>query len=220
MKSLPGQLPLVAVAVLALGLGLVYGLETDRWRTSRELESALHRLQAVPSEIGDWKATDVPYEAEDFARAGIKGGIFRLYKNTRTGATVSLLIVCGRGGPISVHTPDICYAAAGYRAVGAQERKSVKVGPEGQQVPFWVLQFAKPDAVVPTRMEIYWAWSTGGPLDAPDQPRFTYARSPALYKVYVVREFAPTSRGAKENACEEFLRRALPDLHAALARWD
>jgi hypothetical protein len=196
----------------------VYGLQTDRWRTSPELESALDRLAAVPRDIGDWKGTDVPYEADDFARAGIQGAAFRTYRNTRTGVTVSVLIVCGRGGPISVHTPDVCYAAAGYRAAGSPEKKAVPAGPAGEDISFWALQFAKPDAVVPTRLEIYWAWSTGGPFEAPDNPRFAYARAPALYKLYVVREFAPTSRAAKDNACAQFLRRALPEFQAALSR--
>ena len=220
MRPLTTYLPLAAVAAVALGVGVVYGVGTDRWRNSRELESALGRLEAVPLEVGDWKGTDVPYEAEDFARAGIKGAVNRTYKNTRTGATVSVLIVCGRGGPISVHTPDVCYAGTGYEALGAQERRAVPVDPAGEPAGFWALQLGKPNAVVPTRLEIYWAWSTGGPFEAPDNARFTYARSPALYKMYVVREFAPTSRAAKDNPCEQFLRRVLPDFQAALARID
>ncbi|MBO0701011.1 MAG: exosortase-associated EpsI family protein [Zavarzinella sp.] len=211
-------LPLAVVAVLAVALGLVYGVETDRWRTSQELEVALGRLETLPAEIGDWKATDLAYEAGDLARAGIRGAVFRRYENARTGAAVSILVVCGRGGPISVHTPDVCYTGAGYRAVGAQQKKAVPVGPGGDRADFWVLQFAKPDAVVPTRLEIYWAWSAGGPFEVPDNPRFTYARAPALYKLYVVREFAPTSRADKDNPCEQFLARALPEFRAALGR--
>jgi hypothetical protein len=213
-------LPLAVLAVLAVGLGLVYGVETDRWRTSQDLQAAVGRLEAVPARVGDWRATDLPYEPEDLARAGIKGGLFRRYENARTGAAVSVLLVCGRGGPISVHTPDVCYGAAGYAAAGAPAKRDVRVGPGDERVGFWALQFAKPDAVVPTRLEIYWAWSAGGVLEAPDNPRFKYARAPAVYKLYVVREFAPTSRAAKENPCEQFLAQALPEFRAALAGTD
>jgi hypothetical protein len=220
MRPSTRGLPLAVLAVLAIGLGLVYGVETDRWRASQDLEAAVRRLQAVPAQVGDWKAIDLPFEAEELARSGIKGGLFRRYENARTGSAVSVLIVCGRGGPISVHTPDVCYTGAGYRAAGAQERKTVPVGPTGDRVEFWALQFAKPDAVVPTRLEIYWAWSAGGPFEAPDNPRFAYARTPALYKLYVVREFAPTSRTTKDNACEQFLAQAVPQFRAALAGTD
>jgi len=220
MKPLTAYLPLAAIAGLALAVGVVYGIGTDRWQNSPQLESALRRLDAVPLEAGDWKGTDVAYETEDFARAGIQGAVNRTYRNSRTGATVSVLLVCGRGGPISVHTPDVCYAGTGYEALGAPERKAVPVGPGGEPVGFWTLQLAKPNAVVPTRLEIYWAWSSGGSFEAPDNPRLAYARAPALYKLYVVREFAPTSRAAKENPTEQFLRWVLPEFQAALARTD
>ena len=185
---------------------------------SRELEAAVARLPAVPAEIGDWKGTDVPYEAEDFARAGIQGAVFRRYQNARTGAAVSVLLVCGRGGPISVHTPDICYAGAGFRPEGAPEQKAVGIGSADQTAEFTTLQFKKPDAVVPSRLEIYWAWSRGGPFESPSEARFAYGRAKALYKIYVVREFAPNSRTAKDNPCEDFVRRALPEIQAVLSR--
>lgn len=220
MRPLVSYLPLVAVATTAFGVGVVYGVGTDRWRNSPQMESALRRLEAVPLEVGDWKGTDLPYEAEDFARAGIKGAVFRSYRNSRTGAAVTALLVCGRGGPISVHTPDVCYAGTGYEAVSRQVRTTLSAGPDGAAVGFWALQFAKPDAVAPTRLEIYWAWSTGGPFEAPDNARMAYARAPALYKLYVVREFAPTSRAAKDNPCEKFLRQALPEFQAVLGRTD
>jgi Protein of unknown function (DUF3485) len=213
-------LPLAAVAVLALGLGFGYGLETDRWRPSRQLEQSLARLEAVPKEVGDWKGTDLPFQAEDFARAGIRGTVFRRYENTRTGAGISVLVVCGRGGPISVHTPDICYAGAGYEAIGKPEKRPVVTDPTRDAIEFWALRFTKTDAVVPTQLEVYWAWCRGSGFEAPDQPRFAFARTPALCKMYVVREFAPNSRAARNNACEEFLRRALPEFQAALAWTD
>lgn len=218
MKPLTCYLPTVAVAGLALGVGVVHGLATDRWRTSPDLESALRRLDAVPLDVGDWKGTDIPYEAEDFARAGIKGAVMRTYKNSRTGSVVSVLLVCGRGGPISVHTPDVCYAGSGYEAVGVQEKKAIGLDPGGEPVQFYSLQFAKPNPVVPTRLEIYWAWSDGSLFEAPDNPRWAYARAPAVYKLYVVREFAPTSRALKDNPTEQFIRSVLPEFRAVLAR--
>lgn len=220
MRPATRLLPLIALALLAIAIGLVHGLETDRWRTSSELQSALQRLEAVPMDIGDWKGRDVPYEKEDFARAGIQGTIFREYHNPRTGTTVSVLLVCGRGGPISVHEPDVCYAGAGFRAVGAKERRKVEIQKGEEPLPAWALQFAKPDAVVPTRLEIYWGWFQNGKFEAPDQARFAYGRSPAVYKLYVVREFAANFKAPppKENPCEQFLRRALPEFQTALAK--
>jgi EpsI family protein len=210
------RLPVVTFAALAIGLGTAYGFQTNRWLASRELDGAAARLQTVPKDVGDWKGTDVEFEPADFARAGISGTVFRRYRNVRTGATVSVLIVCGRGGPISVHTPDVCYADAGFQALGEPARRTVGAGSEGQ-VAVWSMEFAKPDPTDPARLEVCWGWIREGPLETPTDARLSYGRFPALYKIYVVREFMPKSRAAKDNWCDQFIQRALPEIQSALA---
>src|SRR4029079_19063280 len=144
------------------------------------------------------------------SHAGIRGGVFRRYTNSKTGESISMMIVCGRGGPITVHTPDICYASAGFRQLAPEQRKEVNTG-ASQSDSFYVARFGNPSAVAPTQMEIYWTWSRDGrSWRAPDNPRFSFARVPALFKIYVVREFAPKSRAEALESCEEFIRQALP----------
>src|SRR5262249_9827140 len=115
--------PILASLVLVGTLGAVHGGFTDRWGPSGPLERGPAALRRVPVAFGDWSGEDVPYEPEDMARAGIKGCVYRRYTHARTREVVSVLLVCGRGGPISVHTPDVCYAGAGYRQVGDERTK-------------------------------------------------------------------------------------------------
>jgi len=166
--------------------------------------------------FGDWTGEDAPFEADALTRAGIKGGVFRRFTNSRTRESISVLIVCGRGGPISVHTPDVCYSAAGYQQLAPEQRKEVK-DDDGQKDSFYVARFGKPAAVVPLDLEIYWTWSRDGiTWHAPENPRFALARSPALYKLYVVREYAPKSRAETATTNEDFLRQALPVIRRSL----
>ena len=126
-----------------------------------------------------------------------------------------MLLVCGRGGPISVHTPDICYEGAGYRQLAPEKPKTLESG-EGHTDAFNVARFGKP-GVVPTQMEIYWGWSRDGVTwQAPSNPRVSLARLPALYKMYIVREFTPGSRAENAETCEAFLRRVLPVIRQTL----
>lgn len=207
--------PLLLVIVVVVAAGVVHGVQTDRWRPSPQLEHALGRLPQVPMTVGDWRGEDVPYEANDMARAGIQGCVFRNFRNPRTRESVSVLLVCGRGGPISVHTPDVCYAGAGYRQLTDASVKEVER--ENRKDTFRVARFGKP-GVVPTQLEIYWGWSRDGQSwEAPDNPRTALARSPALYKLYVVRQFVAGSRDENADSCQEFLRRALPEFGVALA---
>jgi hypothetical protein len=201
---------------LVVGLGLVHGMSTDRWGPSGQLEAAVAAMTRVPSQFGDWVGEDVPHDPAEWASAGIRGAVYRRYKNPRTGELVTVLMVCGRGGPICVHTPDVCYAGAGYRQLTDETRKGVETG-DGSKDEFKVARFAKPGAVVPTQLEIYWGWSRDGVnWVAPDNPRLSLARLPALYKLYVIREFVPGPRADAANACESFLRRALPTVRQAL----
>jgi hypothetical protein len=121
-------------------------------------------------------------------------------------------MVCGRGGPISVHTPDVCYAGAGYRQVNDEKLTDLELGGDGTHT-FRSLRFGLPGGESPTQLEILWAWSEDGrEWTAPDNARLTLARLPALYKLYVVREFLPGTRAESSGVCEEFLRQALPEV--------
>lgn len=205
--------PLFAFIGLTICIGAGHGMWTDRWSQSDDLKRHLALLEKVPINFGDWQGENAPYESEDMARAGIKGCIVRRYKNERTGSTVSLLIVCGRGGPICVHTPDICYAGAGYRQVAAQE----KIKGEQKSIDVWRADFEMPRSVINKRLEISWTWSRDGKTwSAPDNPRITFARYPSLYKMYVVHEKSIAST-INDDTSTEFLARLLPELQNSLS---
>jgi hypothetical protein len=173
-------------------------------------------MSRVPQQFGDWRGEDDSYDPEMLTRAGIKAGLFRHYSNIRTGENVSFLLVCGRGGPITVHTPDICYAGAGYKQIEDEQRKEMNIE-GGETDAFKRTRFTKADTVVPTNLEIYWTWSRDGmQWQAPSNPRLSLARSAALYKLYVVREYAPKSRAETADTCESFLRQAIPVIRQTL----
>src|ERR1700722_7933279 len=118
-----GRLKQIVASLLAfamlVGSGLVYGQLTDRWGTSSALAQAVARLDRVPRSIGDWKGQDAKRDQinlKQFDRAQIRGYLVRNYRNERDGREIMVMLVCGRPGPIAVHTPDVCYAGAGYEA--------------------------------------------------------------------------------------------------------
>ena len=212
------SLPLLVSLALVGTLGVVHGIFTERWAPSGQLQEALGVIPRVPLQFGPWEGEEIPFDLRDLERMGIKGCLIRRFRNRETRETVSLMLVCGRGGPISVHTPDICYATAGFKEITDETRQQIDCD-DGQKAPFIVAKFEKPDGVVPTRLEIYWAWSRDG-LDwvAPQNPRLSLARSPALYKLYVVREFNPGTRSETANTVRNFLRYALPVMRQTLSR--
>lgn len=190
-------LPIVAAIAVVLSSGVAQGLWSHRWIASRDLEIAVTRLDRVAMKVGDWEGQDQEFDRRQLEQAEIDGYVMRRYKHRRSGASVSVLLVCGRTGPIAVHSPDICYAGAGYVLAADPVRKAVELAGSGPPAEFWRGDFAKQHALAPLNLRIYWSWSNGGPWKAPDNPRLAFAGSPVLYKLYVIHE---SSGGAARSA--------------------
>lgn len=209
-------LPLLAFAGLTVTAGLLHGWHTGRWRPSGEVNSAVERLQAVPLSGGDWRGESEPLEGEDLKRAGITGHVSARFRNIVTGDRVSMLLVCGRAGPISVHTPETCYGGAGFEPSGDRYRKEVRVG--DRSVAVWAMRFTAPQTSASKRIEVNWGWNGGDGWLAPESSRWSLSRYPALYKLYVVRDLPAAGSQAQRDSSAEFLQAYLPLLEKALGR--
>src|SRR5947209_18409507 len=97
---------LTAVAAL-VACGVVHGLWTDRWARAPEPAAAAARLDALPLTLGDWDGEALPVEPGSLG--AVSGYLYRQYVNRRNGDEVSVFLVCGRPGPVAIHTPDVCY---------------------------------------------------------------------------------------------------------------
>ncbi len=204
----------VLLLTLALAVvvahGVAHGLLTDRWSASDEPAASAARLADVPLAVGDWDGEDLSLDPRHQAVGEIRGYLLRRYVRRGDRATVSLLVVCGKPGPISVHTPDVCYRGAGFDPAAAPERQRVGAG------EFWAAEFRKRNAAVPARLRILWGWNDRGGWRAGDHPRFAYGRAPALFKLYVVRELGPADARPGADPGAEFLRELLPVLDEKL----
>lgn len=207
--------PSIVFAILVVASGIVHGLRTERWTQSKNVEEAVRRIDDIPLEFGDWKGTSQPLDARDLARGGIKGHLFCHFRNKRTGAAFSVLLVCGRSGPISVHTPDVCYEGAGYTAIGSHVAHEVPLN-DKESFQCRRLRFRKPTGLSASQLEIYWAWNGGEGWSGPENPRLILARHPALYKMYVIREVSPREKSGTIDPYTDFLQDFLPVLNRAL----
>jgi hypothetical protein len=199
---------LIASAAL-IACGIVHGFWTDRWSPPVETAQAAQRLNEIPLALGEWDGEAL--EAKDGeAGAGVAGFIKRDYVHRKTGATVSLFLVCGRFGPVSIHTPDVCYGASGFAFNSRGQYKS----DSGDSM--WKAEALRANATEETRLRVYWGWSDGSNWTAADDPRVQFARRPVLYKLYVVRKLPEVSDASKSEPCEEFLQTVMPVLRRVL----
>jgi hypothetical protein len=209
---------LAGVAVL-LAYGLAEGYWTDRWSLSKELAEAPGRLAEVPHDVGPWRGEDGELDPRQARRGEILGSLLRRYTNRQTGEVLTVLLVCGRPGPIAVHAPEVCLGGAGF---------ALKEKPASQEIAgaglsggdtFWAGAFHKPDAAVPENLELYWSWNGGDGWQAVGRPRFAFAGKRVLYKLYVSRPApapAPATGGGERAGPGAFLKVFLPEVQRAL----
>jgi hypothetical protein len=192
-----------------IACGLVHGYWTDRWATPVETTQAAERLNDIPLEVGDWDGEALEVKPNE-AGLGVAGCIKRRYVQRKTGAVVSLLIVCGRPGPVSIHTPEACYGARGYQ-VGVKDRFE---GEGGDRL--WRTDALRHSATEETRLRIFWGWNDGTAWTAADEARVQFARRPVLHKLYVVRELSGLNESNRDEPCAAFLTQLLPLLRKTL----
>jgi hypothetical protein len=207
MRFLPVLVGVAAVAASAVDSGR----STNRWGNSADLQAIADRVTLVRPELGDWTSQPHELNARQLKVAGITNYISRQYSNRKTGAIVQVLLICGSPGPISVHTPDICYTSAGYGQAGQLEK--VAVGSDEFKAGRFVKGSPNPDS-----LRIMWAWTTDGHFQIPENPRWAFGRAtPALFKRYVIRQTGPHEGADKKDRSVEFLDVFLPELKRCLA---
>jgi hypothetical protein len=201
-------MPLLVAITVVLAAGLLHGLGTERWRHSTDLQFALSRLDDLPEQVGEWRASPLEMDGTVLRQAGAEGWWLRRFTNARTGAAVTILLLCGPTRHMAIHRPEDCYRGAGYEMAG--EAVPLPIG-DGSDV-FWTARFSKLDSLDSVQLRICWAWFAGGKWQAPDSPRLAFAGFPVLYKLYAIREISDPAEPFVCNPSVELLRLLAPEL--------
>ena len=205
----------VIAAALLFGLsGVYHGLRSDRWGTSDDLSRAVGRLQRIPISCGKWSGEPVHLDEAALRRAEASGWIARKYVHPEKGE-VQLLVLCGRPGPISVHTPEICYPGIGYALFDKAERVEITPSDGMPALQFWTTRFSRP-GVVTDALRIAWAWNSAGSFVAAEHPRIRFGADRYLYKIYVVERLTQFDEPWEHGRCNAFLKDLLPEIDRAL----
>src|SRR5437667_1491190 len=97
--------PVVAALVGVVGAGVVHGFWTDRWIVSGAAAAVPGLLQQVPVTLGEWDGEPLDMNAQPPRE--VSGHLYRRYRHRRTGEVITLALVGGRPGPVSIHSPDV-----------------------------------------------------------------------------------------------------------------
>jgi hypothetical protein len=169
------------IVVLTLASGVMQGKLSNRWGVSDHQRLAGDKLASFPETFGDWVMKASHRLDQDAVDQLEPYGYFqREYVNRTSGAAVYVTALLGPAGPISVHTPEVCYAGRDHRQIGERQRITIP-GHDGDDF-LWKTSF-RLHGVDAQEQNIYYAWSVGGHWIAPDSPRLSFAAKPYLYKI-------------------------------------
>lgn len=199
---------LTAIGVLLISGVMCHLLSAD----SYQLDAASSRVEHVPLTVGDWHGHEEQTDADAFAKTGAKTYWTRTYVNQRTKDSVLAILMCGRPGKMSVHTPEVCYRGAGFELQGNPAVCPLSSEP-GEM---WSAHFMKKSTVA-THLRLYWAWNSRGVWEASAAPRWEFRGEPFLYKLYVSRDLGrQPNRTPQTDPTVEFLREFAPALQQTL----
>jgi hypothetical protein len=198
----------LAAAALLVAAAVVHGNRTDRWGTPADLADAVDRLQSVPLAVGDWDGVATELPADQVAAANVAGYVSRKFTHRYDRTEVNLLILCGRPGPVAVHPPEVCYGANGF-TMGPVRAEAI-----GADQTLWQTDFTRGTGAVVEKIRVRWAWNDGRGWAASGSPRTDFARSPLLYKMYLVRPLPAKADEAAPAHELDLLKQLLPALQA------
>jgi hypothetical protein len=211
-------MPFLAGLGILLASEVLHGRWTDRWQTSLEPEASCAKLpkQDEPLIVGSWTGhPGAPLDAQDMVIGEIAGYFNQGFTHPR-GYAVNVLIVCGRPGPIAVHTPEVCLGGEGFTQARPRVRQVIPLPPPGKPADFWVGQFYRNEGGLRKDRRQFWTYGANGSWTADDNPRLAYARYPALYKVYIMREMSPGDEKLDDDPTLDFIKVFMPEMQKRL----
>jgi hypothetical protein len=209
------NLPVLIALLSAVSFGVAEGIWSGRWRADA-VNAAAARLADVPLTFGEWEGTTRSLDQRQVTLAKLAGYVSCSFTHRSSGDTMSILLMCGRPGPISVHTPDICFPGGGVEMSGEPHRLTYKIDQIKEPAEFLSARFDKGSNGV-QHSAVLWSWTADGAWTAPDNPRRSFGGAQSLYKLYIIHTMTtPEQMPGEDRDLEEFVHEFLAKLQTAL----
>ena len=213
----------VRLAVVAVILAASGG--TRLWQEYRLVES-LQRgrnspfaLADLPMTIDAWKGQNATMDPRIVRGSGSTDIVTRRYINQRTGVSLDVVILYGPTSDMFIHTPELCYPAAGFEILpGTVERPIAVEGTGAETVPFRSLAFTKGEGGLADTQEVYYSLFYDGRWTTQSTSPKASQRIPGMYKVQLSRRISTRERRDLDNPCEPFLASLVGEIEARMAR--
>ncbi len=183
-------------------------------RIKQRLESVRRgpaiRLAEIPNALGPWKGKDTVLDPLIARATGADQIVTRRYVNQDTGAAIDLILEYGPAVEMYVHSPEVCYPAAGYAQVAGPDTRQIKVGKTA--APFRSLVYSKGEGAPGELQEVYYSWWYEGRWNPSIGVQKYFERIPSMYKIHLARHVNQGEKRDVGNPCESLLNELLPEI--------
>lgn len=204
---------------LTLASGFMQGSLSNRWGISNLQRQAGERLESFPANFADWETKKTEKLGSDALNQLVPYGYFqRDYVNRKSGAAINVLVLLGSSGPISVHTPEVCYASRDHQQLGERIKLPIPGRNGGDSIWKTTFRLSGVDAQV---LNIYYGWSAGDAWIAAEKPRFSFSTRKFLYKVQITNRAAENRSANNDPANDpavQFMADFIPALQTHMNR--
>jgi len=201
----------VLVIVLAGASAGVRGVRANRYAEMVEAgEVPPFALEDLPMVIGPWHGEEAKLDSEVARVTGATSMASREYVNGRTGVKLSVIVLYGPASKVYIHSPEVCYPAAGFRPSEGPLIQKIPIGQ--RELPFASLLYEKGFGSVLDRRQVYYSWYYAGKWSPAMLKQKQVDRMPGMFKVHIERRAGMREQIDLNDPCVDFLKLLLPDL--------
>jgi hypothetical protein len=208
---------ILLTAGLTIASGLLQGSLCNRWGASEEQRRVGAKLEECPTEVPHWNCQKekMPLEQVAIDQLIPYGYFQRQYVSQDGGDAITVTVMVGPSGTLSVHTPEVCFSGLNFDK--SEERKKIEIPGLSDGDTIWrvAMRSKKVDGNV---VESYYAWSKGDRWVAEESPRYKLAIRPYIYKIQL-HHLATAEVSGKANSAADPSMRFLMDLLPVLEKY-
>jgi len=209
---------ITACVLLIISGGVRFGRDLQFQSVYRESANSPFSLSELPKVLGTWRAIDGSESHLDKETAKVAGStdhIIRVYEDSKSGETVSVLVLYGPADRVFGHTPVVCYPAAGYHPVrsptGGDQVTEGQLALSGSEVPvrFSKAYYVKNVGGLSEYCEAFWTFRHNNQWLADAASRWkSFRYHPAMFKIQIHRQAISISPedGPSETLAREIVR--------------
>lgn len=220
-ESLRPIMPAMIAAVVLVGTvagGVVQRQYDSRTTDKQALERAAGLLnRQLPDQVGNWRLLakqELSPEVVKMLRC--PAHLNRVYVHDQTGDRITVAVIVGPAGPVSVHTPEICYSSRDFAIQAPRTVTKITDKTEAEHT-LWSLRLNSNDPLGP-KLQVFYGWSQGANWEAVKDPRFKYSANELLYKIQLARPVTGEVPGFDPD--QDFLLEFLSQLRTRLLSAD